>query len=87
MRDAVITYGAHEDIPLLVLHHQRVEDLLDGLAFGVRRPDDAHAGGVQHDLAAVFVFVVLPKFKHEGVISEGVGQLTPQLQEATIELH
>lgn len=59
--DFLLVHMAHEDVALLELHHEGLEDFLDCLAFGVGRAHDAHAGKVQNDLAAVFVFVVLRK--------------------------
>lgn len=50
---------AHEDVPLLKLDQQGAQDLLDVGTLRVGFPDDAHAGGVQHHLAQVFLLEVL----------------------------
>lgn len=55
----LLVVDAHEDVALLELDEQRAQDLLDVGALGVRLPHDAHAGGVQDDLAGVLLLVVL----------------------------
>jgi hypothetical protein len=63
--DFLLVHMAHEDVPLLELHHESLEDFLYCLAFGISRPDDAHAGEIQNDLSAVFIFVVLQTKRKE----------------------
>lgn len=63
--DFLLMEMAHEDITFLELHHESLQDLLHRLAFGISGSDDAHAGQVHDDLAAVFVFVILGKKRKE----------------------
>lgn len=66
--DLLLMHVAHEDISLLELHHQRVENLFNGLTFCVRGSYDSHACRVEDNLAAVFLFVILQKRKVEVLI-------------------
>lgn len=67
--DFLLVHMAHEHVPLLELHHECLEDFLHSLAFGVGGSDDAHAGEVQNDFSAVFLFVVLRKKKTKSKIN------------------
>lgn len=63
--DLLLIVDAHEHVTLLEFHEQRAQDLFDVGAFGVRLPDDAHAGRVEHHFAGVLLLVALRKTKDE----------------------
>lgn len=52
-----LIFAAHEHIPLLVLHQERPQDLLDFHAGLVRVPEDAHCGRVHHHLPGIPVIL------------------------------
>lgn len=68
--NVLLVCEAHKNVSLLEFHHERPEDLLHRLTFRICRAHDAHAGGVEHNLAAVSLFVVLKATKSDDIMEE-----------------
>lgn len=61
LSDLVLEGAVHEDVPLLELHHQRLQDLAHLPAPLRSSAHDAHRRRVEHDAAGLFLVVIALK--------------------------